>query len=457
MLTDEKIKKYTSMRMALWGNLLTSDVCGNNCLFCSNKHNPEAVRTVKVGKRKLEDLLDEINFFPINIETIHLGETNFNTTEGEIIEYPYFKELILEIEKKRPNVNLSITSSGNSLTEDVIQFLKEHNIALILSIHSLNPEIRAKLTGNTLKRAQIAINSLELCFKYNIKLEIVRLVPMSFVPDEDIYNTLKYLIEHDVERIHIWVASFSKFAQGENVEYLHKECQRISKIINSLNNISQEHFTEIVLLPFPENLTKNIITNVRPNSYAFQIGLRNNDEVISINDILIVNGSHIDEILINNNFINKILIKRNNNFITLKNINGPLIEKDIITNAIIPFNIIEKIYFKVLEDREHSLVICSEASVQNILESLKRMNLFDNYFHHTIAYNQTFGGNICVNGLLTIDDYLLALKKYREENPNSHITKIIISEDSFISGERDVTSRPLQDLRVEGCVDVILI
>lgn len=457
MLTDEKIKKYTSMRMALWGNLLTSDVCGNNCLFCSNKHNPEAVRTVKVGKRKLEDLLDEINFFPTNIDTIHLGETNFNTTEGEIIEYPYFKELILEIKKKRPNTNLSITSSGNSLTEDIIQFLKEYNIALILSIHSLNPEIRAKLTGNTLERAQIAINSLELCFKYNIKLETVRLVPMSFVPDEDIYNTLKYLIEHDVEQINIWVASFSKFAQGENVEYLHKECQRISKIINSLNNISQEHFTEIVLLPFPENLTKNIITNVKPNSYAFQIGLRNNDEVISINDILIVNGSHINKILKNNNFIDKILIKRNNNFITLKNINGPLVEKNIITNAIIPFNIIEKIYFKVLEDREHSLVICSEASAQNILESLKRMGLFDNYFHHTIAYNQTFGGSICVNGLLTIDDYLLALKKYREENPNSHITKIIISEDSFHSEEQDVTNRPLQDLRVEGCVDVILI
>lgn len=457
MIDNENIKKYTSMRMALWGNLLTSDICGNKCLFCSNKHNPEAVRTVRVGNRKLEDLLEEINFFPINIDHIHLGETNFNTTEGEIIEYPYFKELILAIKKAKPQVSIEITSSGNSLTEDMIKFLKEQNIALTLSIHSLNPEIRAKLTGNTLKRAQIAIDSLKLCFKYNIKLETVRLVPMSFVPDDDIYNTLKYLIEHDVKEVHIWVASFSKFAQGEDVEHLYRECARISKVIDSLYEIAKNHFTVINLHPFPSDMKKNVIRNVKPYSYPANIGLQNGDEVIDINNNLVVSGDHIEFLLKNNDFIFNLTIKRNNNFLIFKNLNGPLIASNIYINNIIPFEAIDKIFEKVLEDRKHTLVISSEASYETLKYSLERKGLFTNDFHIICAKNETFGGNICVNGLLTIDDYLIALNEYRMKNPKIHITKIIIARDSFCSGERDVTSRPLQDLRVEGCVDVILI
>lgn len=457
MLTDENIKKYTSMRMALWGNLLTSDICGNKCLFCSNKHNPDEVRAVKVGRRELKDLLEEINFFPTNIKHIHLGETNFNTTEGEIIEYPHFKELVLAIKKARPQVSLAITSSGNSLTEDIIHFLKKNDIALTLSIHSLNPEIRAKLTGNTLKRAQIAIDSLDLCFKYKIELDTVRLVPMSFVPDEDIYNTLKYLIEHDVKEVHIWVASFSKFAQGENVEHLYKECNRISKVIDSLSEIAQHHFTKINLHPFPNDLIKNTIRNVRPYSYAADIGLQNNDEVIMINNELIINGSHILEKLKVTSFIGEMVIKRNNKFIILKNLNGPLIAANIHVNYIIHIDVIFQIYQYIMNDREHTLVITSEASHETLKYSLERLGCFENDFHIICAKNETFGGNICVNGLLTIQDYLRTLQSYREMHPEAHITKIVVAHDSFCTGERDVTSRPLQDLKFEGCVDVILI
>lgn len=449
----ENIKKYTSMRMALWGNLLTSDICGNHCLFCSNKHNPPEVQTVRVGNRKLEDLIEEINFFPTNISKIYLGETNFNTTEGEIIEYPYFKELILEIKKRKPQVNISITSSGNSLTEEMIQFLHQQNIGLILSLHSLNPEIRAKLTGNTLKRAQIAIDSLDLCLKYNIDIELVRMVPMSFVPDEDIYNTLKGLIERNIKEVHIWVASFSKFAQGENVDQLREECARISKIIDSLKN----HFTNIVLNPFPTDLKKNMIRNVKPNSYAAQIGLEGGDEVIEINNVLVVNGNHIKVLLEDMQFVQTMIIKRKDNFITLRHLNGPLIAENIYVNDTINMNIINRLHQLIKEDREHILIITSEASDETIKYSLQRMGLFENDFHITCAKNTSFGGNICVNGLISINDFLLALNKYREEHPNAHITKIAVSIDNFCSGERDITSRPLQDLRVEGCVDVILV
>ena len=456
-MINTDIKKYTSMRMALRGNLLTSDICGNHCVFCSNKLNPPEVHTVKVGKRDINDLIQEIDFIPKNSNHIHLGETNFNTTEGEIIEYPQFKELILAIKEKRPNISITITSSGNSLTEDMILFLKQHNINLVLSIHSLNPEIRAKLTGNTLKRAQIAIDSLDLCFKHGIELECVRLVPMPFVPDEDIYNTLKYLVEHDVRLIHIWVASFSKFAEDKTVKGLYQECARIAKVIKKLDPITREHFSSIELDPFPGDECKNLIKNVRPNSYAADLGLKNNDEVIEINNELIINGPHILECLEKYEFIHTMIIKRGGQILIFKNFNGKRVLQNIIINMFIPMPDFHHICHSIKEDRSHTLIITSEASYPTLIYSLNRAGFYQNECHVTYSKNETFGGSICVNGLITIDDYLKTLNKYREEHPEAHITKIAVARASFCSGEIDVTGRPLQELKFLGCVDVILV
>ena len=187
MNTD--MKKYISMRMAIDGSLLTSDKCGNKCVFCSNKLNPESVHTLKVGNRSLDELLDEIKFFPPNLNFFRVGETTLNTTEGDLIEYPYYKELLTAIRNKYPHAEMRLTTGANGLTEEVIAFLKSINITITISLHSMNPEMRAKLTGNTLKRANIAINSIDLCLKYKLPIYAIRLVPMPFVPDEDIYNT----------------------------------------------------------------------------------------------------------------------------------------------------------------------------------------------------------------------------------------------------------------------------
>ena len=73
-MINNNIKTYISMRMAAGGsNLLTSDICGNKCIFCSNKLNPDNVNTVKVGNRKLTELISEIDFLPEHVHFLHLG------------------------------------------------------------------------------------------------------------------------------------------------------------------------------------------------------------------------------------------------------------------------------------------------------------------------------------------------------------------------------------------------
>ena len=414
------------------------------------------MKTIKVGNRKLQDLIEEINFFPNNIKEIHLGETNINTTEGEITEYPYFKELILAIKEKRPNAHITLTTGGNNLTNEIITFLKQNNISLVVSLHSIDPVVRAKITGNTLERANIAINGFKQCIQENIDISVVRLVPMDFMPDEDIYNTLKFLIESNINEVHIWVASFSKFTKNKTILNLKKECDRILNIIKSLESIfnTSKTFTKIYLRPFSNF---NCIQNIRKNSYAENIGLQINDEIIKINNIQMVNGSHTIHFLKNNIIIDELLIKRNHQLIILKNVHGPMIANNIFIDCSIGYDIIKSIASLVKEDLTHSLVITSEASYEAICNALNKKGLLFEDYHITCAKNQTFGGNICVNGLITVDDFLLTLNEYRKNHKNSHITKIIIAKDNFITGEKDVANRPLQDLRTEGCVDVILV
>ena len=118
---------------------------------------------------------------------------------------------------------------------------------------------------------------------------------------------------------------------------------------------------------------------------------------------------------------------------------------------------IHEICYNIKKDRAHTLIITSEASYSALIYSLNRAGFYENECHITYAKNETFGGSICVNGLITIDDYLKTLNKYRKEHPGAHITKIAVASESFCSGEIDVTGRPLQELKFLGCVDVILI
>ena len=151
------------------------------------------------------------------------------------------------------------------------------------------------------------------------------------------------------------------------------------------------------------------------------------------------------------------IIKRNNQILLLKNFNSKDVIPNIVINMFIPMPDFHNICHYLKEDRSHTLVITSEASYPTLLYSLNRVGFYQDECHITYAKNETFGGSICVNGLITIDDYLKTLNQYRQEHPEAHITKIAVARASFCSGEIDVTSRPLQELKFLGCVDVILI
>lgn len=453
MNTD--MKKYISMRMALEGSLLTSDKCGNRCVFCSNKLNPESVHTLKVENRALDELLDEINFFPSNLDFFRLGETTLNTTEGDLIEYPYYKELLTEIRKRYPNAEMRLTTSANCLTEDVIKFLKSINIVITISLHSLNPQMRAKLTGNTLERAKIAINSIDLCLKYQLPIFAIRIVPMPFVTNEDLYNTIAQLIQKGVEKIEIGIASFSKFAKKENVENCYNECERIFSIVEQINQDFQDEFYDIKVFPFYRNKYNAEIEKVRKNSYVYKIGLRNKDKVLKINNQIVVNGGHFQD-LIADHIIQNILIERNNENIYIDNINPQLIqETDIITNCIIDGDIIFKIAEQIQKDVNHVLLLSSEATYDIIQNDLKKLGI--NKYYQYCVKNEEFGGNICINGLLTIKDYLKAIQDFRKQNPQVIITKVLVARDAFRLGDADLTNEPLKTLRLKANVQVILI
>lgn len=456
----EQIKKYMAMRMGAVGNLLTSDICGNHCLFCSNKLNPDSVHTIKVGRRDINDLIQEINYFPRSIHQIVLGETAYNTTEGEFIEYPYWQELIKAIYEKRPDIEVWISTSGNSLTEDKILFLKEYNIHLIYSLHSFDLETRAKITGNSLKRAKIAIDGIDLCIKHQIEIECVRLVIMDCISDKDVYNTFKNLIIRKIPKIEVWLASFSKFKPGATVEKLYQEYLRISEIAKQAIPLFDlyHHFSYIEIMPFSERNEYATIKYIKENSYTRNLGLKIGDNIVQINNINILNSSQVCLILEQENDIGNISIQRQDKIIKLQNVNLQQLMEDIIFDqTVIQYDIIKKVYDYILDDKSHSLLMSGEGTHQTMLNFLEKMGLSKNSYYHKEVINEEFGGNICNNGLITITDYLKNLEQFRKEHSEVNITKLILPIDSFGGIEIDVTGRPVQDLRILGRVEVILV
>lgn len=444
---NTSLEKYMGLKMISVNGMLVSDICGNNCIFCSNYSNPEEIHTYKIGNRNIKDLINEIDLIPNSVKYLSIGETAYNTTEGEILIYPHLKELVSALKTKRPDIKLNICTSGSHLTIEKIDFIINNKISLIFSLHSINIKERARLMNCSEERAATAINGIKELINKKADFEAVRLVPTEDTADQDIYETLKFLIENNIPQIEIFAASYSKNKVQYNVQRIKKECQRFSKILDNLYDIRNKHFSKVVICPFMQYKKNIYLECVKLNSYAEKIGLKAGDIINSINNKKI----NTNEEFYNN--INKIpcIININNN----QNI---IIEKDILSDIFLN-QATENIYFSKIQNllkrnQSHILIMVGEASAEILLDLFQKFNLKPNY---QIVKNEVFGGSLCGNGLLTVKDLLKNIKDYREKNPNKNITQIIIPKDIFKFGTIDVLGEDIKKLKLEACVDIILV
>jgi len=209
--------------------LMVTEKCNLRCTYCLRN-------TGDNGKEIPFPVLKRI------ILSAHrFGIRDFSITGGEILVYPYWRELIKLIGSLKSSV--FIETNGFSLKEEDVVFLKNtlnNRISKILvSLDSYRSDVHDKFRGKGAFNR--AVRAIKLLRKYNIPIEVnALLTPLNFMNEEDILNYIKFNKKLGVREIVLGEAV--GLGRAKNSRFLLNENQRrqISQILAKHNYFKGE-------------------------------------------------------------------------------------------------------------------------------------------------------------------------------------------------------------------------
>jgi MoaA/NifB/PqqE/SkfB family radical SAM enzyme len=151
-------------------HLLSQYQCNYNCEFCGFDYHTRPVP----GQLTIDNYRKII----ANLHPSVLTEVVFSG-QGESLLCKDFEQIVSHTRQQYPHIHLSINTNGELLTNDKCAFVAKHFDTVIVSLHSLKPQVYARLTGNdslskvianikTLRQHNPAIR-LNLYFAYSMR------------------------------------------------------------------------------------------------------------------------------------------------------------------------------------------------------------------------------------------------------------------------------------------------
>ncbi len=164
-----------------------TDRCNLRCFYCM----PE--EGVKLFKREEILSLEEIEFL-INFFYKYFSIKKIRFTGGEPLLRRGFENLVIEIKKNIPEIDINITTNG-ILIKEKVNFLKEYSIKVNLSLDTLNREKFKKITGFDF--LDEIIEGIDLCIKLKVPLKI-NTVMLKGINDEEIFDLIEFSREKEL-------------------------------------------------------------------------------------------------------------------------------------------------------------------------------------------------------------------------------------------------------------------
>ena len=148
-----------------------STVCNCNCLFCSNKYN--SFDSLYGLFRDVEDIKHQLSLMPIHAQPIDLScILPGRLPEGEAFLHPRFFEILTIIRKKFPLNRLTFFSNGLILDRAFMEMLSRFRpVTIALSIHTLEPDIWARIYNKSISEAERALKACDLINEYGLSLK----------------------------------------------------------------------------------------------------------------------------------------------------------------------------------------------------------------------------------------------------------------------------------------------
>ena len=256
------------------GILPITSVCNMNCVFCSNKYNPQGCEVLSIPPRSLEEIKETIPWLGGTRGPIVIGESVTRINEGEPLTHPEFLEIVEAVRKAYPERTISVTTNATLFTEELIERISQiGEVEFVVSLNTVG--YRRDLMGDTDPQRtlkNVSILGSKIPFEGSI-------VALPFITGwDDISETTMFLKESGATTTRLLAPGFSRF---------HPLSSKVSPSMwDDLYHLSIEltRKTKSPVLfepPRLKDLTPEVI-DVLPRSPAKKAGIRPKDVITRV-------------------------------------------------------------------------------------------------------------------------------------------------------------------------------
>ncbi len=405
MINDEE--KFLLLKTVQEKQVLPlTSACGLDCLFCSHKQNPPGVKTYTFGHLDLTLIKELIDYLPQQ-GAVTIGESATRIIEGEPLLHPHFRKVIDYIRKKFPEKEIIMTTSGNQLDYQMVQFLKKQKkIEINLSLNFCDISQRSLYMRD--HQADIVFKALGYLQEAGLVFNGSIVALLARIGEKRLRKTISLLEEYGANTVRVFAPGVTRYSSKEMKEEIGTDT-KLNKVVPCL----KKQFS-IPVIKEPSVLTdfNKEIQGISKDSPAEKAGLQTFDIIKEVNGQAILTRVDV--------FRKIVQLKDPQLTIKRKKEKKKIIikkEKNEKPGFVLDFDLagekIEQLKKMMKKYQDKSLVLATSQLAAPLMKKLLEMLQIENPGLKLVLLpvkNYFFGGNIKAAGLLTTEDIMLALK-----------------------------------------------
>jgi hypothetical protein len=256
--------------------------CKIQCVFCYERGNPPEMNFPR-HKTSQREIMTSVKYFdPERRMRLPIPSRYDN---NEILTFPGVLDVIGALREKTAAPILNISTNATMLDEDFVRRLAGYRpVMLGISLNSADPRVRASIMKE--KHPEIPLQSLPLLKKYEMPYA-VSIVAWHTLPPGDLENTVAYADRFDPLQIRVCLPGHTRRFSSEK---LFEVEDLWNGLIDAIASFRHKYDTPVIPMPYTyEAFRQNRISfasdvgGVIKHSPAWKAGIRTGDEIMSVN------------------------------------------------------------------------------------------------------------------------------------------------------------------------------
>lgn len=219
-----------------------TNCCNSNCIHCfTNAHNNISDMNNEMSTEQLKKLIDDL--IELEIKEISIGG-------GE----PFLKDIVEILDYIGDRVQVSVTTNGTILNNNIIESLEKHNVKITVSLDSLNQEVSQKVRKGI--DVGIVINNIKKLLKnYIIRNNLSIRTTISKYNMTNVFDIIDFCNENGIAKMKINTVNNFGRAKQINIDPLFDDFMDLLEKV--INYIKEKDIKTKILLPV-EKYLKNV-------------------------------------------------------------------------------------------------------------------------------------------------------------------------------------------------------